>query len=95
MNSSSHQTHTKPNKVLVTVHLHYFAIFREQTGKSSETRSTFATTASDLYIELQQLYNFTLLPSHVKVAINNNFCDWQQSLCSEDNIAFIPPMSGG
>ncbi len=80
---------------MLTLHLHYFAIFREQAGKPSEKHSTHASTAAELYTELQQLYDFKLPPSQVKVAINQEFCDWQQRLESGDHVAFIPPVAGG
>jgi molybdopterin-guanine dinucleotide biosynthesis protein A len=75
--------------------LQYFAILREQAGKRGETLSTTATTPSQLYAELQQRYGFKLTAAQLKVAINNEFCEWQQALKSGDVITFIPPVAGG
>ncbi len=79
----------------LTLHLQYFAVFREQAGKRNETLTTHATTPAQLYAELQQRYSFRLLPAQLKVAINNEFCDWQQPFRSGDAVAFIPPVAGG
>lgn len=75
--------------------LQYFAILREQAGKRSETLTTFAATPAQLYAELQQRYDFKLSATQLKVAINNEFSDWQQPLKSGDVVTFIPPVAGG
>ncbi len=79
----------------LSLHLQYFAIFREQAGKRIETLETPANTPALLYAELQQRHGFKLAATQLKVAVNNSFCDWQQSLKSGDHVAFIPPVAGG
>jgi molybdopterin converting factor subunit 1 len=79
----------------LNLHLQYFAIFREQAGRRNETFNTQANTPALLYAELQQRYGFKLTATQLKVAVNNSFCDWQQTLKSGDNVAFIPPVAGG
>ncbi|MGC3982029.1 MAG: NTP transferase domain-containing protein [Steroidobacteraceae bacterium] len=88
------QANTTLNSML-TLQLQYFAIFREQAGKRSESWSTQATTPAEIYAELQQRYGFKLNREQLKVAVNNEFCEWQQPLKSGDSIAFIPPVAGG
>ncbi len=87
------QTHSALKTL--SLHLQYFAIFREQAGKRSETIDTQANTPALLYAELQQRYGFKLAATQLKVAVNNAFCDWQQTLNSGDHVAFIPPVAGG
>jgi len=79
----------------LSLHVQYFALFREQAGKREELLETVATTPALLYAELQQRYGFKLNLNQLKVAINNEFADWQTSLKSNDRIAFIPPVAGG
>jgi molybdopterin-guanine dinucleotide biosynthesis protein A len=79
----------------IELQLQYFAILREQAGKRSETLTTTAATPAQLYAELQQHYGFKLAATQLKVAINNNFCDWQQPLKAGDVVTFIPPVAGG
>jgi len=90
-----HQTSATLDAPSLSLNLQYFALFREQAGKRSESVSTQANTPSLLYAELQQRYDFRLAPSQLKVAVNNEFCDWQQPLQSGDTVAFIPPVAGG
>lgn len=82
-------------KPLLHLQVQYFAIFREQAGKRNETLDTHAGTPALLYAELQERYGFKLAGAQLKVAVNNEFCDWQQALHSGDSVAFIPPVAGG
>ena len=73
----------------------YYALFREQAGRSEETRETTATTPAELYRELQSRYPFQLAPSQLKVAVNTDFRDWNARLAANDTVVFIPPVAGG
>lgn len=79
----------------LSLHVQYFALFREQAGKREEQLSTIATTPALLYAELQQRYGFKLSLNQLKVAINNEFADWHTTLKLNDRVAFIPPVAGG
>lgn len=79
----------------ITLDVLYFAIFREQAGKRSESLQTIARSPALLYAELKQRYGFQLSHEQLKVAINNEFCDWRSTLKSGDSVAFIPPVAGG
>ncbi len=78
-----------------TIHIQYFAILREQRGVSEETLTTSATTATELYLELKEIYDFSLSSKVIRVAINNQFCPWETPLRSGDYVVFIPPVAGG
>lgn len=73
----------------------YYALFREQAGRSEETLETTATTPAELYRELQSRYPFQLAPSQLKVAVNTDFRDWNARLAADDTVVFIPPVAGG
>jgi molybdopterin-guanine dinucleotide biosynthesis protein A len=73
----------------------YFALLREQAGRSAETLTTSARTPRDLYAELRTKYPFTLPPDMLRVAVNAEFGDWTQPLKSGDAVVFIPPVAGG
>jgi molybdopterin-guanine dinucleotide biosynthesis protein A len=77
------------------IRVQYFALFREQAGSSGESLDTAATTAAELYAELQQRHPFRLAREQLKVAINSEFADWHSSLRSGDTVVFIPPVAGG
>jgi molybdopterin-guanine dinucleotide biosynthesis protein A len=79
----------------ITLRVQYFALFREQAGKREEMIETVATTPALLYAEVKQRHGFNLEMKQLKVAINNEFADWQASLKPNDQVAFIPPVAGG
>jgi molybdenum cofactor guanylyltransferase len=56
--------------------IHYYALMREQAGRSEESLETSAATPADLYGELTARYGFTLAREQLKVAINSEFSDW-------------------
>jgi molybdopterin-guanine dinucleotide biosynthesis protein A len=79
----------------ISVRVQYYALFREQAGRSEESLSTTATTPGALYAELQSRHPFKLSPEQLKVAINADFRDWSASLADGDTVVFIPPVAGG
>jgi molybdopterin-guanine dinucleotide biosynthesis protein A len=82
-------------KVAKTVRIQYYAILREQAGRSEETLDTSAGTPTELYAELRQRHPFQLAPAQLKVALNSEFSDWQTPLKHGDTVVFIPPVAGG
>jgi len=75
--------------------IQYYALMREQAGRSQETLETSATTPADLYQELVDRYGFTLPREQLKVAVNSEFSDWARKLSEDDAVVFIPPVAGG
>lgn len=75
--------------------IHYYALMREQAGRSEETLETSAATPADLYTELAARYGFTLSREQLKVAVNSEFSDWSRKLAANDAVVFIPPVAGG
>jgi molybdopterin converting factor small subunit len=79
---------------MIRVQIEYFAILREHVGKNVEEVRTAAVTAAGLFDELAERYDFPRM-SHMKVAINDEFGDWDSALAEGDSIVFIPPVAGG
>jgi molybdenum cofactor guanylyltransferase len=75
--------------------IQYYALMREQAGRSEETLETRAVTPADLYGELQARYGFTLSREQLKVAVNSEFAAWSRRLAAGDCVVFIPPVAGG
>lgn len=84
-------TATKPR----TLRIQYYAILREQAGRSEETLDTTAATPAELYDELRKRHPFQLNSTQLKVALNNDFSDWNTPLRHGDTVVFIPPVAGG
>jgi molybdopterin-guanine dinucleotide biosynthesis protein A len=75
--------------------IQYFALLREQAGRSQETLASGARDARELYAELCALRGLTLLPAQLRVAVNEEFSDWNRALAPGDRVAFLPPVAGG
>jgi len=77
------------------IRVQYYALLREQAGRSDETLSTRSRTPRELYAELRSRYPFTLPVEMLRVAVNAEFGDWAQPLKAGDAVVFIPPVAGG
>ena len=81
-----------PKKI---IHIQYYALLREERKKSSEKVLTHAQTTKELYQELRLKYHFKLNTEMLKVAVNDQFADWNTKLKNNDEVIFIPPVAGG
>ena len=81
-------------KSMTRVRVEYFAILREHVGQSNEDLETEAQTVADLFEELDSRYGFPQM-AHMKVAINDEFSEWESELADGDSVVFIPPVAGG
>ena len=77
------------------INILYFAQLRELAGQNQEEINTSAKTALELYAQLVEIYAFPLTPKTLRVAINDEFASMSQPLNEGDEVAFIPPVSGG
>ncbi len=73
----------------------YFALLREQAGRSEETVETSAATPRELLEQLRERHRFTLPAEMLKVAVNGDFAAWEHPLRAGDAVVFIPPVAGG
>jgi sulfur-carrier protein len=79
----------------VNIEVQYYALLREQAGRSAETVATLARTPRELYEELRKRHPFSLAPEMLRVAVNAEFSDWTRPLGEGDAVVFIPPVAGG
>jgi len=77
------------------IRVQYYALLREQAGRSAETIHTRARTPRELYAELAGKYPFTLPAEMLRVAVNTEFGEWSQPLKAGDAVVFVPPVAGG
>jgi molybdopterin converting factor subunit 1 len=78
-----------------TIKIQYFAVLRELRGCSEESVQTVASTAVELYRELQAEHGFQLDPDALRLAVNDELRDWDTPLNDNDSVVFIPPIAGG
>ena len=75
--------------------MQYYAIFRDARGTDAETVMTKSVTARELYAELGFEAIFPLDPKRLKVAVNDEFSNWEHVLGDGDLVVFIAPVAGG
>ncbi len=80
---------------MLTLHIQYFAILREQRGVAQEKLTTSAATPAALYDELRARHAFTLTGDRIRAAVNDAFVDAATPLREGDRVVFIPPVAGG
>jgi molybdopterin synthase catalytic subunit len=73
-----------------------FARLREQAGTDCELVDLAGGTVEDVYRRLRELHP-ALEPDRalIRPALNQGFADWNQAVADGDEVAFIPPVSGG
>jgi sulfur-carrier protein len=80
---------------VITVHVRYFAVLREQRGLDGERIDTEAASAAEIYEELRRRHRFSLPADRLRVAINDDFAPWTAVVSDGDVLVFIPPVAGG
>ena len=77
------------------IHVRYFAQLKDERGLAEETVSTRARTVKELYDELHARHSLSMSKASLRVAVNDEFGDWNALLCDRDAVAFLPPVAGG
>ena len=80
---------------MINIKVTYFAVLREQAGKSSEEITVDAMTVCELYKHLVSLYNLKVDSQFIQYSINSEFVEADTQLHDGDHIVFIPPVVGG
>ena len=73
----------------------YFASLCDAAGCSEEVVASDAGDVRGLYAELAARHGFTFAPDRLRVAVNGAFSDWNHPLADNDEVVFLPPVSGG
>jgi molybdopterin synthase catalytic subunit len=83
--------------VAVTINLRHFAVVREAVGTSAETRSfEDSPTAAQVFDELATAHPaLSGLRRSIMVMVNQAYASPETVLADGDEVAFIPPVSGG
>ena len=73
----------------------YFASLCDAAGRAEDTVASETHDLRSLYAELSAKHGFTFTPDRLRVAVNGAFTDWDHRLADNDEVAFLPPVSGG
>ena len=83
--------------VAIAVRARLFARLREQAGTDAESvELPVGSTVADVYETMQRLHPGLETDRHsVRAALNKEFVEWNAAVADGDEVAFIPPVSGG
>jgi molybdopterin converting factor subunit 1 len=82
--------------VAIAVRVRFFARLRELTGRETEDLRTPAESRlSDVYEAVRTAHPSLPPRESVRAALNHEFADWDARVSKGDEVAFIPPVSGG
>jgi MoaE-MoaD fusion protein len=83
--------------VAIAVRARLFARLREQAGTDHESvELPTGSNISDVYEALRRLHPALVADRNtVRAALNQEFADWDATVADGDEVAFIPPVSGG
>lgn len=73
----------------------YFASLCDAAGRPEESVASDAVDPRALYVEVAARHGFTFTPDRLRVAVNGAFTDWDHPLADNDEVVFLPPVSGG
>ena len=82
--------------VAIGVKVRFFARLRELAGVETERlQLPAASHVSDAYDALRRAHPSLPARESVRAAVNTEFADWDAPVADGDEVAFIPPVSGG
>jgi len=73
----------------------YFALFREQAGRESETVEWAGGTARELFELMSSKHSALQTQAAALVAVNDDMSAWETVLEDGDEVLFFPPVAGG
>lgn len=79
----------------MTLTILYFAQLAEERGAAQERLTGDYADLAALYNALREQHHFSLAQNQLRVARNQMFAEWTDAPQDGDEIAFIPPVSGG
>lgn len=73
----------------------YFAALRDAAGCAEESVAADGGNLGELWSLLSGRHAFPLARERVRVACNGEFAAWGDAVHAGDEVAFLPPVSGG
>lgn len=77
------------------VRVRYFAMLRDAAGTAQQEVEGDFRTATELWAFLAARHVFPLGPADLRVSVNAAYVPFATDLKDGDEVAFIPPVSGG
>lgn len=80
---------------MIRVTLLYFAALRDAARTACETVETDAPDLRTLYAQARARHGLPFDAAGLRVAVGDAFARWDDAPRDGDQVAFIPPVSGG
>ena len=81
--------------MFIEVEVRYFASLRSPGGPERERLTLAGDDARVLYAQLRDRFGWSFDVSAIRLAVNGRMVAWEHALANNDEIAFLPPFSGG
>lgn len=78
-----------------TYRIHYFGLLAGHRGLADESLTSNVDSARELYEEISAQHGLELPHQNIRAVVNDEMVPWDHPLVDGDEIAFLPPMSGG
>lgn len=80
----------------MNINVLYFASLADEANCQQETVIVQQSTSlTELYEHLRQTHRFSRPQSELRVAVNDYFAKWTDSIHDGDSVVFITPVAGG
>ena len=80
----------------MNINVLYFASLADEANCQQETVTVQQSTSlTELYEQLRQTHRFSRPQSELRVAVNDYFAKWTDSIHDGDSVVFITPVAGG
>ena len=82
--------------VAIAIRVRFFARLRELAGvETQDVKSSPGATVASVYVAMRAYHPGLPLQDGVRAALNHEFVEWDATISEGDEVAFIPPVSGG
>ena len=82
--------------VAIAIRVRFFARLRDLAGvETQEVKASSGARVSSVYAAMRAYHPGLPSQEGVRAAVNHEFADWDAVVSEGDEVAFIPPVSGG
>lgn len=81
--------------MMKSVHIRYFAAFRDAAGLAEERTESSAQTLRELFRECAERHDALFPEQAALVAVNDEMKNWGDGFEADDEVLFFPPVAGG
>ncbi|HKC18507.1 MAG TPA: molybdopterin converting factor subunit 1 [Candidatus Dormibacteraeota bacterium] len=82
--------------VAIAIRVRFFARLRELAGvETQDVKASTGASVASVYAAMRAYHPALPPQDSVRAALNHEFVEWDTAVAEGDEVAFIPPVSGG